>query len=154
LADRVLFDLRLLPRWEIVGELRRLVNRALERLSVDADAAYAASLAAHELVENALKYGQGDVRLTVLVDRGERRVRGVTVENRATRGDVVRLKRALKELQAAPDLMAAYVDRMSQGGFGGLGLARVAAEAEMTLSCTARANRVAVRARPAGGAHG
>ncbi len=130
-----------------------MVSHALERLSIDPDAAYCASLAAHELVENAMKYGRGDVRVTVLLDRGQKKLTGVAVENRTTRTHLERLKRSLKVLKAAPDLMAAYVAQMRQRGPRGLGLARVAAEGEMRLSCVARANRVAVTARP-GGAHG
>ncbi|MBL8953516.1 MAG: hypothetical protein JNK82_22260 [Myxococcaceae bacterium] len=152
MADHVLIDLRLLPRWELVGELRRLVSQSLEKLSLDADDAYGASLAAHELLENAVKYGQGEVRVTVHLDRREKKLRGVSVENRTTRSHAARLKRALKALSSAPDRMAAYVALMGRGP-GGLGLARIAAEAEMQVTCTARANRVAVIARPQGAAH-
>lgn len=141
--------MRLLPRWELIAELRRLVTRALERLEIDADHAYSASLATHELLENAVKYGQGEVR--IVLDSDEKSVKRVAVENHTTQAQIVKLKRAVGELVAAGDPMRAYTAAMhARAGGGGLGLARVAAEGQMELECKTRSNHVAITASPGG----
>ena len=152
MADRILFDLELLPRWGVVSEVRRLVGRALDRLNVEPEHAYSASLATHELLENAVKYGKGEVRVRIVLNSAERTLRRVEVENWTTTAQIVKLKRAVGDVAAAADAMTKYTDLMGKTS-GGLGLARVAAEGDMTLECKVRANRVAVRAIPGAGAN-
>ncbi|MBK7860740.1 MAG: hypothetical protein IPJ65_19485 [Archangiaceae bacterium] len=150
MSGHVLFDLALLPRWEVISEVRRLVSRALERLEIEPDHAYCASLATHELLENAVKYGKGEVRVRIVLDPKERTVKRVDVENWTTRAQVQRLKRAVGDVATAQNAMRKYTSLMGRSN-GGLGLARVAAEGEMSLLCRVRANRVAVSAVPTGG---
>jgi two-component sensor histidine kinase len=151
--DHVLFDLQLLPRWEVISEIRRLIVHSLERLDVGLDAAYCASLAAHELLENAVKYGKGPVRVRIVLDRAERSVHHVEVENQATKAQALKLRRAVDEVATSGDVMRTYVAMMGRGP-GGLGLARIAAEGDMALQCRVRSNRVAVLAFPQEAAHG
>jgi anti-sigma regulatory factor (Ser/Thr protein kinase) len=151
--ERVLFDLTLLPRWELISELRRCVVRCLERLKMDEDQAYAASLATHELLENAVKYGRGDVRVRIVLSADERNLKHVAVENVTTKPHIVNLKRAVGDLKQVDDPMRSFTERMGKSAGSGLGLARIAAEGALALKCTVRANRVAVTAE-AGGARG
>jgi hypothetical protein len=153
--DRVLIDLTLLPRWELISELRRCVSRCLERLKIDEAHAFGASLATHELLENAVKYGRGDVRVRIVLSDDERVLKRVAVENATTQAHIVSLKRTVGELSGSHDPMLWYTELMGQVSaqaptprLGGLGLARIAAEGAMAVSCTVRNNRVAVSARP------
>ena len=133
--------------WDELGNDPTQRVAVLVRLEVDADRAYSASLATHELLENAVKYGRGDVRVRILLSDDERKVSRVAVENTTTQAHIVNLRRIVGEVSRAEDAMEAYTRRMGARD-GGLGLVRIAAEGSMNLHVHVRANRVAVSARP------
>lgn len=128
------------------------MGRALEKLEIDGDQAFGASLAAHELLENAVKYGQGAVRMLIVLKPGTREISRVEVVNKAKAAEIARLKHRLGALESAPDPMTHYTGLMHEAAkhseASGLGLARIVAEASMKLSCSVKAGRVAVTAEP------
>lgn len=152
--EMTVLDVAFAPKWEMIGDLRRLVHRTLGHLKLDEDAASAAALAAHELLENAVKYGQGPVRFRVTVDERGQQLESLEVENDATPEDVVRLEGALSALRGASDPLAHYhalmVRALESPGTSGLGLARIGAEAGLALHCRVQNGRVTTFATPKG----
>jgi len=122
----------------MVSAVRRLVDTFAEGLGADADLSARVALAAHELFENVAKYGvdrSGVLRLA-LVGEGRGRRLVIAVSNRALPAHVERLKVAFSEMNAGPDPTTFYFNLMmrdTKEGESGLGLARIRAEAEMSL---------------------
>ncbi len=152
--DPSLLELTLPPDWNAVHGAWSACHGMLSSSGLRDDEAYALSMVAQELLENAVKYGAAGaavIRLRVRV--GERDVT-VEVESRvaeekglATFGD------ALERLKAAPDPYQAYVERLraaavrgDAGGASELGLARIAYEGRCALDFRVDAGILAVSA--------
>jgi hypothetical protein len=153
--DPSLLELTLPPDWEAVRAVWNACHGMLARSGLGEDEAYALSMVAQELLENAVKYGAAGaeaIRLLVRVEDA-----GVTVEVRSrvdedgrgleTFGGVVR------RLRSASDPYQAYVERLQAaavrgdaGGASELGLARIAYEGRCALDFRVDAGILAVSA--------
>ena len=144
-------ELRMIFGIGMASVVRRFVETVAERLGVSDDASVGIALATHELCENVAKYGVG-CRGTVCLDvrrdaDGARIVLSVTSE--AHPNDIDGLKQRFREMEKAPDPMTYYVALMGKEapkGESGLGLARIRAEADMTLGLAVDAGLVTVSA--------
>ncbi len=124
--------------------MRRFVNEFYELVTLDGEGVSRLALAAHELLENAVRYaGSSETRLSVAVSRASGSVEGhIVTENRADARDLDRLRAKVSEITAAGSSEEArrayYLREMSRaaaaGGPGGLGLPRIYAEASMDLT--------------------
>ena len=107
-------------------------------------------MAAHELVENVLKYGSTpEVGLDFELERnaGESIVR-LRTRNTAAPEQLAEVMRRVTELRAAVDPVA-YYDRLIRStasviGMSGLGLARIRAEAGLDVSCSVQGREVSI----------
>ncbi len=107
-------------------------------------------MAAHELVENVLKYGSTpevglEFELERLADKSFVRLR---TRNTAAPEQLREVARRVSELREAPDPIA-YYDRLIRStapmaGMSGLGLARIVAEAGLDVSCSVEGREVSI----------
>jgi hypothetical protein len=107
-------------------------------------------MAAHELVENVLKYGSSpEVGLEFELERGvnESIVR-LRTRNTAAPEQLREVTRRISELRAAVDPVA-YYDQLIRStapmnGMSGLGLARIRAEAGLDVDCSVDGREVSI----------
>jgi len=149
---QVFFELMFSPSYELVSVVRRFAGVLCEQALVDGDLASRVALATHELLENAVRYSV-DGRTTIRVDVDLKAARpSVTVRtrNRATRDQAAVLATKIDEIVAAPDPLRLFQSLMRRTAKstqrGGLGLGRIAAEADMHLSCALAGDIVEVTA--------
>lgn len=155
LADtetRALFELHFRPNVELVSVVRRFVSDFYERILADADAVSRLALATHELLENAVKYSiDGATSLSISVSDGDaERTVAVKIWNRASPENIAVVERLLSGMQSSGDAFAYYQELMmksvkSKDG-SGLGLARVHAEGEMSMSHTVEGDQITIHA--------
>ena len=107
-------------------------------------------LAAHELVENMLTYGNSpEVAFEFALEPGEgQSVVSLCATNSAPPEQIREVSRRVSELRAAGDPVA-YYDRLIRStaplaGMSGLGLARIRAEAGLDVDCRVRGPEVSV----------
>lgn len=148
--ETLLFDAAILPSWSFVAPMRRLVTDLLSSTCSDAGHVSRVAMTVHELMENAVKYGRGAVKLTVLLDR-----RGfasaIEVTARTTPEHRNDATARINELRASPNPQGHYLTLMQRAAeqrASGLGLARVAVEGEMELSCRGDGDGLVIVARP------
>jgi anti-sigma regulatory factor (Ser/Thr protein kinase) len=139
-------------RLEQVSTVREFLESYYQPLLRDPDLVCRMTMAAHELLENAVKYSGGGVsRLQVLV-RGSAPSGTVSVRVwNVARPDLLDdLKVTVDELSSAASPFAIYQTYLARAAKrregSGLGLARIRAEAEMTLSLEIEDGRVCVQA--------
>jgi hypothetical protein len=156
-ASNLSFELRVQRDPRMVSIVRRFVERSLERLVGDADSAFRISMTAHELLENAAKYGVSEhTGLRVDYQAGDARAL-VRLTNETTPVHVARLRERIRVLQNAPSPAGLYRslmrDSFAAGEESGLGLARICAEGELRLALEIEGNMVTIMAssHPAGG---
>jgi hypothetical protein len=125
-----------------VSAVRGVVDELAAQLLPDADVVWRLSMAACELLDNARKYGQGDVaRLRVAIEPlADGYLATVQVQSVATADAIGALQRVVLDMKSSADAWthylatAATVVTRSEGS--GLGLARIWAEGEMQLDVT------------------
>ncbi|MEO8182667.1 MAG: hypothetical protein ABI895_27860 [Deltaproteobacteria bacterium] len=107
-------------------------------------------MAAHELVENVLKYGTTpELGLEFELERGDHEsfVR-IKTRNTAAPEQLEEVARRVSELRAAVDPIAYYdqLIRSTAGvmGMSGLGLARIRAEAGLDVDCSVEGREVSI----------
>jgi anti-sigma regulatory factor (Ser/Thr protein kinase) len=107
-------------------------------------------MAAHELVENVLKYGSSpEVGLEFELERGdELQFVRLKTRNTAAPEQLEEVTRRVTELRAAADPIA-YYDRLIRStapvlGVSGLGLARIRAEAGLEVDCSVEGREVSI----------
>jgi hypothetical protein len=154
----VSFDLVFRPSVDLISIVRQFVSSFYSQIIENRDdgAVSNLGLVTHELLENAIKYGSGgETRLSVEFDRIINRV-AIRMWNNATAAHIETLKRSVQELSEASDAFAHYQEVMrrsaKRANGSGLGLARIAGEAEMSLSVTAEDGHVCVTAQTRPGA--
>jgi hypothetical protein len=136
------FELSFCPSLALVSTVRRFVATFYENVLTDPDVTSRVALAAHELLENAVKYsidGETNVRVDVSPTETARVLHVcIRTRNKSTPENIALLEASFAEMKDAPDPLLFYTQlmskkaRSSQGG--GLGLGRIAAEAEMSLA--------------------
>ena len=153
-------ELSFSPSLEFVTLVRRLVAAVSEQVLTDPDLISRIGLATHELLENAVKYSTDGETTIYLEVAGAAEPQTVTVRTR-NRGSVEHassLARNIDEIGAAGDPTKFFQQLMQRavrsGKPGGLGLGRIAAEAEMTLTCVRTGDVVEVAARTLEGPRG
>ncbi|HWO09850.1 MAG TPA: hypothetical protein VNN80_10235 [Polyangiaceae bacterium] len=107
-------------------------------------------MAAHELVENVLKYGQSpEIGLEFELERGDDlSVVRLRTRNTADPEQLREVTRRVSELKAAADPVA-YYDGLIRStasivGMSGLGLARIRAEAGLDVDCSVEGREVSI----------
>lgn len=107
-------------------------------------------MAAHELVENVLKYGSTpEVALEFELERGAHlSIVRLRTRNTALPEQLREVTRRVSELRAAADPIA-YYDRLIRStapmvGMSGLGLARIRAEAGLDVDCSVEGREVSI----------
>jgi hypothetical protein len=107
-------------------------------------------MAAHELVENVLKYGSTpEVGLEFELERGDvNSIVRLRTRNTAAPEQLREVARRVSELKAAVDPVA-YYDRLIRStapmvGMSGLGLARIRAEAGLDVDCSVEGREVSI----------
>lgn len=134
---RLGFSLPPLQRW--INPTRCYIADILQPVLIDNDNVDRLAIAVHELLENCIKYSNGDsVRLEFEINReGDEATACIRTTNSALRSHVVDLCRRIDALNAASDPIEHYDevirDSLAQGG-SSLGLARVRAESGVHLS--------------------
>jgi hypothetical protein len=136
----------------LVSVTRRFLEDALEKFIPDADLVWRAAMAAHELLENAAKYARhARAELSVVIDRQDGGTLTLQLSNVTSAAHVDRLKQSFRELDACDDPLGLYVGLMRRNAdrtdISGLGLARIMAEAEMTLALRVEGEAVTIVAR-------
>lgn len=148
----------------MVALLRRFVRSFYDgivhpRSKTDFESAWASrlSLAAHELVENAVQYGpDGDAKFSIRIDPDPTEpdnghVVRMTTRNRAHAEQRETARRRVEALNQADDAFAYYLTLMSDSARreegSGLGLARVRVEADMLIDCSIEGEHLEIAAR-------
>jgi hypothetical protein len=146
------FDLSIDPNPRFVSTVRRFVEETFDRLLPDPDAVFRVSMTAHELLENAAKYslvGRALLRFSTRIE-GEQAIVNLSLINETTPEHIERLRGRIDAICGAPDAFAHYQklmkDTSRDAHESGLGLARIAAEAEMMLGLEVKGNTVAIMA--------
>jgi hypothetical protein len=146
------FDLSLDPNPRFVSIVRRFVEETFERLIPDPDAVFRVSMTVHELLENAAKYATANralLRFSTRLD-GDHAVVNLSLINDTTAAHIDQLRQRVQAIGSAADPFVHYQKLMVAtsrvAGESGLGLARIAAEAEMVLGLEVKANTVAIMA--------
>lgn len=133
-----------------VPDVRRFVEKVHRRIVHDRDDVSRVIMAAHELLENAVKFSSdGSATLHIEITAGSQVC--ITTRNRANAADLEDLRRIADELESADDAMAFYLSQMQRKPTtrGGLGLGRVAAEGEMDVQVKLDGDVVEINARSA-----
>ena len=134
---------------EDVPDVRRFVEKLHRRLMRNDDVARVA-MATHEMLENAVKFSvDGMATLKVELLRGPKV--HIMTRNVARGTDAEGLRVLLEQLEAAGDPMLFYLARMQEAPKqrGGLGVGRIAAEAEMQIVAKFEGDIVEVHASSA-----
>lgn len=151
--EQAYFEMSFCPSIELVSLVRRFVGTFYLRVLSDADLASRVALATHELLENAVKYstdGEANIRL-VIKALNTRPTIELRTRNRTPPEQAAVLVRNIQEMNALNDPFKYYQTLMrrsaNSGVHGGLGLGRIAAEAEMEITCDVSGDIVEVFAR-------
>ncbi len=135
----------------LATRIREFLSNTYGPLLADTRAESVITLAAHELVENIIKYGtDGPRSITVQLDTRKREVRMVT-ENAATSSQISKLRSKLDRICQSDTPEALYDELVAEtadadSDESGLGLIRIRAEADMDLSYEVEGNIVRIRA--------
>ena len=147
------FELDFRPNVELISIVRRFVSDFYERMIDDADAVSRMALATHELLENAVKYSSdGATSLSITFEpREPSSVVSIRLANRASEEHIAALTAIFHEMKVYEEPFAHYQVVMARSAKrkvgSGLGLVRVRAEGEMTMSHTIEDDRVTILAQ-------
>jgi hypothetical protein len=160
-SDEVLFELRFQPTVALASTVRKFVCDFYREL-LDAEMSNKLAMATHEMLENACHYSiDRRSELVIALHRiGAQYVVTIRTKNRASDERLDKVRRALDEVVGAEDPAALYnqlVRRAAkrQDGGSGLGLGRIRAEADLSLSYAIEGDTIIVTAegqfQPCGG---
>jgi DNA-binding NarL/FixJ family response regulator/anti-sigma regulatory factor (Ser/Thr protein kinase) len=136
----------------LVSVVRRFIEEALEKVvDDDEDLVGRLSMAAHELVENGIKYALCDPTIMRIgLEQGTAGVRArIAVTNQASVEHVDRLRSYVSDIGKAgavelPELYESYLRRREPNGGSGVGLVRIRAEAAMSLDMEVNGSMVTI----------
>jgi hypothetical protein len=147
--DQPYFHVSFRPNFRLVSTVRRFTEEFYQRMLGDHDTSERVALATHELLENAIAYASDD-ETGVRVELGDDYV-VVKTWNRTSRERLTSLKTMIDEMNEAADPNAYYQTLMNKTAYrtegSGLGLARIRAEADMSISYEITTDRVCIAAR-------
>jgi hypothetical protein len=146
------FELNFSPNVHLVSTVRRFVTSFYEKILDSAEVTSQLAVATHELLDNAVTYSfdsNTSIRIDVRVEPEGTDVL-IRTRNRASQERISKLRAALDDLCAAPDVQAHYQKVMrasaKRSDGSGLGLARVRAESDMVVSYEIEGDLVQLRA--------
>jgi anti-sigma regulatory factor (Ser/Thr protein kinase) len=134
------FELNFAPNVQLVSVVRRFVTEFYQRFLSDPDGTSRVALATHELLENAVKYSKdGQTMIRIEVDHTKPKIVRIVLRNRAEPANIAAIHEVLDGISKAEDSFSFYqkliaAKAKSKEG-SGLGLARICAEGEMTVTC-------------------
>lgn len=132
------FGLQIQPQPRMVSIVRRFVEKTVEKLVGDPEAVFRVSLAVHELLENAARYGVGDQSDLSVHFEAKGYAATIALTNQTTPEHIARLRATIEEIQSSQEPFALYQTLMRRRSGvqaeSGLGLARIRAEGELDLS--------------------
>ncbi len=131
------FELTFQPTIPLVTVIRRTVTSIFDRVLGDRERSARLALATHELLENVVRHST-DGQTTLQIHSSEDTRGRVTIEtrNKARREDITDLTaQALAMATADPEVfyLELMVERADSADDGGLGIARIRAEADMLV---------------------
>lgn len=146
-------ELNFLPTVQVITLVRRSVMSLYESF-LDKDASGRIGLATHEMLENVLRHSvTGETTLQIRADKPNGRVT-IETRNRASEANIAEIK-ARASSMGDRDPIAYYTETMLECADsekeGGLGLARICAEAGMKLDVRTEGDCVCVVATTAVG---
>ena len=151
--EQTYVELKFCPSPELIPIVRRFVSAFYERLLSHADVASRLALATHELLENTVKFsvdGVSPIHLGV-VPLGHETEVSIRTWNRSSERDRANAAAIVDEMNGSQNLFDYYQQVMRRNAKrrdgSGLGLARICAEAEMSLSCEVNGDELCLVAR-------
>jgi two-component sensor histidine kinase len=154
---RTAFELAFRPNVQLINVVRRFVTDFYDEVIGDPDVVSRLALATHELLENAVRYStDGETRIRIGVEPSEDGddqggILTIRMENTAEDTHRDTLRTLFEEMNGAEDPMDHYCSVMRRNAKrqdgSGLGLARIRAEAEMSLDCEVEGELVTIIAR-------
>lgn len=139
------------PTIALISVVRAFVSDFYARV-LSSDVREMVSMATHELLENAVKYGIED-RATFRIEVEHRDTEDhalIRMQNRSTPEHIEHLRAVLARIHEHPDRLAHYVALMRETAKrehgSGLGLARISAEAGMDLRLEVDGDLVSIHA--------
>ncbi|HZU83756.1 MAG TPA: ATP-binding protein [Polyangiaceae bacterium] len=138
------------PHPGLLTQTREFVRSFCGTFVRDPDAVYRLTIAAHELLENSIKYSSdGTTNMTIECHTGERKSRiSIRAENRATPERVRAVRDAIETLRDADDPFQLYCDlikaSVDRNAHSGLGLARICVEAACALDYRVTGDQLAI----------
>lgn len=136
----------------LISVVRSFVSEFYERV-LSRGAREMVAMATHELLENAVKYSAEDrALLRIDVEAGEASDRvTIRIKNRSHAENIAPLQNLITSLHEAPDPLMHYLTLMRETAKrktgSGLGLARIRAEAGMSLALELDGNNVCIVAK-------
>jgi len=151
--EQTYVELKFCPSPELIPIVRRFVSAFYERLLSHADAASRLALATHELLENTVKFsvdGVSSIHLGMVPQDNATEV-SIRTWNRSRERDRANVAAIVDEMNASDDPFDYFQQVMRRNAKrrdgSGLGLARICAEAEMSLSCEVKGDELCLIAR-------
>ena len=138
-AKSIKVDATLVPDAASISATRSLVDDISRLFLNDVDASWRLGMAAHELLDNARKYGlESTAALRFSVDATEEgHVATLNVRSLGTSAHIDAIHRLAKDIAQTDDAWGYYLAALTRAGRGtegsGIGLARIWAEGEMAL---------------------
>ena len=132
-------ELTFSPNVELVSVVRSFVKQFYDRVIEDPDLTWRLALAAHEMLENAVKFAvDNTTRLHLQVQREQAAiVVRIMTKNRANQETIAGLHETIRGIRASSDPAAHYQTMMRAAtrrtSGSGLGLGRIQAEALLNL---------------------
>jgi hypothetical protein len=138
------------PHPGLLTQTREFVSSFCDTFVTDPDTTSRITMAAHELLENAVKYStDGTTRMRIeLHERNGDSFVTIQSQNHATPERAAALQDMVGRIHEATDPFKFYCELVLQSAEhedeGGLGLARITAEADLELACNVEGDEVTI----------
>jgi hypothetical protein len=135
------FELSFSPNGSLVSTVRRFVEEFYDQILADGELVSKLAVATHEILENAVRYssdGNTNIRVGVARESSDRVRVAISTKNKSNPKHLAALTATIDEMASAPDAGVYYQMLMRRSAKrtdgSGLGLGRIHAETDMTLS--------------------